>query len=72
MMQAFLEVAVCFITLALAIPLSATGIFFSIKERRLAIGILSAIGLILAFIPWPLAHWLGQRTIAATGVILEP
>jgi len=70
--QAFVEVAVCFFTFVLAIPLSATGVFFGIKQHRLAVGILAVTGLVLAFVPWPLAHWLGQRTIAATGVILEP
>ena len=66
------DLAISIFTLILTTPLAGAGIYFSIKQRRLAVGLLAFIGIILAISPLPLAWWLESMIIADAGISLAP
>ena len=63
---------VSFVTFLVTSPVSAAGIIFSLKQRRVSTGLVSIIAIILAITPYPLAVWLDERIIADTGISLAP
>ena len=58
-------------TFVIAGPLAVGGIIASFAQRRVSTGLVSAVAMVFALTPLPLAFWLDGKIIAATGVTLS-
>jgi hypothetical protein len=68
---AFTEFLIAFLTFFLVVPVSAMGICLSGEKKRFGQLILLALAIALSLTPMPLGWWIGNKTIAATGVVIE-